>query len=62
MTGIFLALLLFGAIATVGGVLLSSDETVEDFVDAPRRMPNPGPRDLYSVNPTLGRAPVPKWG
>lgn len=62
MTGIFLALLLFGAIAAVGGVLLSSDESVEDFAHMPRRMPNPGARDRYAVGNTLNRAPVPTWG
>ena len=62
MTGIILALLLFGAMATVGGTLLSRDEQVDDFADAPRRMPNPGPRDRHNVGITLGRAPVPTWG
>lgn len=62
MTGIFLALLLFGGIATLSGVLLSSDEQVDDFADMPKRLPNPGPRDLYSVSGTLGRAQVPSWG
>lgn len=62
MTGIFLALLLFGAIATLGGVLLSTDESVDDFADMPQRMPNPGARDRYTVGITLNRAPVPTWG
>ncbi len=62
MTGIFLALLLFGAIATLGGVLLSTDESVEDFADMPRRMPDPGPRDRYALGHALNRAPVPTWG
>ena len=62
MTGIFLALLLFATIATIGGVLLSRDEQVEDFADMPQRLPNPGARDRYSVGGALGRAPVPSWG
>jgi hypothetical protein len=62
MTGIFLALLLFGAIAAIGGIFLSTDEAVEDFADVPQRLPNPGARDRHSVGYTLGRAPVPTWG
>lgn len=62
MTSIFLALLLFGALATIGGIMLSSDEQVDDLADAPRRMPDPGPRDRYAMGTTLNRAPVPSWG
>jgi hypothetical protein len=62
MTGIFLALLLFGLVAGVGGTLLTRDEQVDDFADMPQRLPNPGARDRHSVSYTLGRAPVPSWG
>ncbi len=62
MTGIFLALLLFGLVAGVGGTLLTRDEQVGDFADMPQRLPNPGVRDQHSVGHTLGRAPVPSWG
>lgn len=62
MTGIFLALLVFGAVATIGGIMLSTDEQVDDFADMPQRLPNPGVRDQHSVGYTLGRAPVPTWG
>ncbi len=62
MTGIFLALLLFGAIAAIGGTMLTRDERAEDYADMPRRLPNPGARDRHSVGAGLGRAPVPRWG
>lgn len=62
MTGLIIALLLFGTIATIGGSMLTRDERVEDYADMPQRLPNPGARDRHAVSAGLGRAPVPSWG
>lgn len=62
MTGILLALLLFGTLAAIGGTLLTRDGRIEDYADVPTRLPNPGARDRHSVGAGLGRAPVPSWG
>ena len=62
MTGLLLALLLFGALAAAANAVSTRDGagTFDDV--PPRRTPDPGPRDLHAVGSTLGRAPVPSWG
>lgn len=61
--GLFLALALFIALAGVVASMRSDDEAIAHAFDAPKRLPNPGSRDLHTVTSgTLGRAHVPSWG
>jgi hypothetical protein len=60
--GMLLAVVTFFTIVAVIGVLRTDDEQVTDFADAPRRTPDPSPRDVHALTGTLGAAPVPSWG
>lgn len=63
MGGFIAALALFAAIAGFVAAMRADDEAVQHFADSPRRLPNPGSRDLHTVTGiTLGRAHVPSWG
>lgn len=63
MTGLLAALLLFTAIVGLVAAYRTDDDGVRAFADSPRRLPDPGPRDLHTVTSgTLGRAHVPNWG
>ena len=61
--GLFTAIVFFGALTAAITALRSSDDAVEEFAAEPRRLPDPGSRDLHTVaGGTLGRAYVPSWG
>jgi hypothetical protein len=63
MTGVLTAVVLFAAIAGLIAGYRTDSDRAESFDDAPRRVPNPGPRDLHTVTgSTLARAYVPSWG
>lgn len=62
MTGFLVAMALFGAIAAATSAATRAGADDELALDAgPRRLPNPGARDLHAVTGALGRAHVPSW-
>lgn len=63
MFGLLIAALLFAGIVGIVASLRADDDSVQSLLDHPRKVPNPGPRDLHTVtSATLGRAHVPSWG
>jgi hypothetical protein len=63
MASLITAFAIFFVVASIIAVLRAEDESVATFADSPRRLPNPGSRDLHTVvGATLGRAHVPSWG
>lgn len=63
MSGLIAAVFLFAAIAAlVAGMRAEGASEASLPGDSPRRLPDPGPRDMHAVTGTLGHAPVPSWG
>jgi hypothetical protein len=63
MASFITAAAIFVVIASIISALRTGDdEAAAAFADSPRKLPNPGPRDIYAVGGTLGSAPVPSWG
>ena len=61
--GLFTAIVFFGALTWIITALRGSDDAADGYVREPKRVPDPGSRDLHTVtNGTLGRAYVPSWG
>jgi hypothetical protein len=61
--GLFTAIVFFGALTAVITALRSSEDASDGYVPEPKRVPDPGSRDLHTVTGgTLGRAWVPSWG
>ncbi|MCB0880003.1 MAG: hypothetical protein KDC46_13615 [Thermoleophilia bacterium] len=60
--GMLLAVITFFALVAAIGIVRVDEEDYNEFADAPRRTPDPSPRDIYAVTGTLGSAPVPSWG
>lgn len=61
----FAALALFAIVAMLVAAVRAhgADHELTAADAEPRRAPQPGARDRYSLAaPTLGRAPVPSWG
>ena len=61
MASLITACAIFFVVASVIAALRADDETLQTFADSPKRLPDPGSRDLYALSGTLGRAPVPSW-
>jgi hypothetical protein len=62
MLGLLVAVLTFGVIAVVVSTIRAEDVPTSGYMDAPKRVPDPSPRDLHAVSGVLGKAPVPSWG
>lgn len=58
---VLLAVLVFAVVVGLTGIVRSEDEAPA-WPDAPRRTPDPSPRDRYAVTGMLDRAPIPSWG
>lgn len=61
MMGLLVAVLTFGVIAVVVSTIRAEDATASSYMEAPKRVPDPSPRDLHAVSGLLGKAPVPSW-
>jgi hypothetical protein len=60
--GLFTAICFFGALTWIITELRGTEEP-DGYAPEPKRVPDPGSRDLHTVSgPTLGRAHVPSWG
>ena len=58
LTALALALVVFALAAT-----RDRSPALDHTFDAPKRLPDPGPRDVHAVGGlTLANAPVPSWG
>jgi hypothetical protein len=59
--GLFTAIVFFGALTWAITALRQVDDAAA-YVAEPKRMPDPGARDIHTVDGSLGRAYVPSWG
>ena len=63
MTGLLTAIGLFIALTALLAHLRSADDDRTYDGHVPKKLPNPGARDIHAVSgTTLSRAHVPSWG
>lgn len=60
--GLVTAIVCFGALTAIITALRTTGDADGGELVEPRRTPNPGARDIHTVNGSLGRAYVPSWG
>jgi hypothetical protein len=59
--GLLTAIVFFGALTAILTALRTTGDSNVGLAE-PKRVPDPGARDIHTVDGTLGRAYVPSWG
>ncbi|MEO6867500.1 MAG: hypothetical protein ABI200_05720 [Gaiellales bacterium] len=62
MTGFFTAVVVFFTIVGIISALRADEDALDAMADQPRKLPDPGARDIYTLTGSLSRADVPSWG